>query len=131
MSNSYRDLKVWQKAMDFVVRIYQQTQHFPQSELYGLCSQLRRAAVSVASNIAEGKGRSDKDFSRYLLQARGSVWEAETQLEIALRLKYLDAAEAQESLGAASEVSRMLNGMLNALASERTDSQAAAASHEA
>jgi four helix bundle protein len=116
MSSSYRDLKVWQKAMDFVVRTYELTQTFPPSELYGLSSQLRRAAVSVASNIAEGKGRSDKDFSRFLLQARGSVWEAETQLEIARRLKYLDVQTAQELLAAASELSRMLNGMLNALA---------------
>ena len=116
MSNSYRDLKVWQKAMDFVVRVCELTGHFPQSELYGLCSQLRRAAVSVASNIAEGKGRSDKDFSRFLPQARGSVWEAETQLEIALRLKFLRAADGEALLSEASEVSRMLNGMLNALA---------------
>ena len=86
MSNSYRDLKVWQKSMDLVVRIYEVTGNFPQSETYGLTSQIRRAAVSVPSNIAEGKGRSDKDFSRFLLQARGSVWEAETQVEIALRL---------------------------------------------
>ncbi len=99
-----------------MVRTYELTQTFPRSELYGLSSQLRRAAVSVASNIAEGKGRSDKDFSRFLLQARGSVWEAETQLEIARRLKYLDVQTAQALLAAASELSRMLNGMLNALA---------------
>jgi len=115
MSNSYRDLNVWQKSMDLVVSIYKLTGNFPQSETYGLTSQIRRAAVSVPSNIAEGKGRSDRDFSRFLLQARGSVWEAETQVEIALRLKYLKAAEAQELLAAASEISRMLNGMLNAL----------------
>jgi len=71
----------------------------------------------------EGKGRSDRDFSRFLLQARGSVWEAETQVEIALRLKYLKAAEAQELLAAASEISRMLNGMLNALSRDNRNPQ--------
>jgi four helix bundle protein len=105
--------------MDLVVRMYELTRSFPQSEMYGLTSQLRRAAVSVPSNIAEGKGRSDKDFSRFLLQARGSVWELETQLEIASRLKYLEAADAQELLSAAAELGRMLNGMLSALARER------------
>jgi len=104
MSSSYRDLKVWQKAMDLVVRIYELTRSFPQNEVYGLTSQLRRAAVSVPSNIAEGKGRSDKDFSRFLLQARGSVWELETQVEIANRLRYLQAADAQELLAAASDL---------------------------
>ena len=116
MPNSYSDLKVWQRAMDLVVRVYELTRRFPQSETYGLTSQLRRAAVSVPSNIAEGKGRSDKDFSRFILQARGSVWELETQVEIARRLRYLQALEAQQLLATASELGRMLNGMLSALA---------------
>ena len=125
MSNSYRDLKVWQKAMDFVVLVYDLSRNFPQDERYGLRSQLRRAAVSGASNIAEEKGRSDKDFARFLIQARGSVWEAETQIEIAVRLKYLTGGDAQALLSAASELSRMLNGMLNAIAGARGASLAA------
>ncbi len=125
MSNSYRDLKVWQKAMDFVVLVYDLSRKFPQNEMYGLTSQLRRAAVSVASNIAEGKGRSDKGFARFLIQARGSVWKAETQIELGVRFKYLSGGDAQGLLSAASELSRMLNGMLNAIAGARDTSLAA------
>jgi four helix bundle protein len=96
--------------------VYELTGNFPQHEMFGLVSQLRRAAVSVASNIAEGKGRSNRDFSRFLLQARGAVWEMETQVEIASRLRYLSEQAAQDLLATTSELSRMLNGMLNAFA---------------
>ncbi len=116
MRQSYRDLQVWQKGMDLVVRIYELTSLFPQNEMYGLTSQMRRAAVSVPSNLAEGKGRSDRDFSRFVLQSRGSVWELETQVEIAGRLGYLPDQHVQEIKRLTSEISRMLNGMLEALA---------------
>ena len=77
MAQSYRDLKVWQKAVAMVTNVYRVTRPFPREELYGLTSQIRRAAVSVPSKIAEGKGRSNKDFSRFLLQARGSLLKLE------------------------------------------------------
>jgi four helix bundle protein len=87
MSGSYRDIKAWQKAIELVVEIYSCTRNFPREKIYGLANQLRRAAVSVASNIAEGKGRrTDKEFLLFLHHARGSVFEVETQLTIAGRL---------------------------------------------
>jgi four helix bundle protein len=96
MSGSYRDIKTWQKAIELVVEIYSSTRGFPKEEVYGLANQLRRAAVSVASNIAEGKGRcTDKEFLLFLHHARGSVFEVETQLTIAGRLGYITRAEVQ------------------------------------
>lgn len=115
MAQSYEDLKVWQKSMELVVEIYRTTKRFPRDELYGLASQLRRAAVSVPSNIAEGKGRSDLDFARFLLQARGSLWEVETQVHVAGRLAYLDGACTASLLENVREVGRMLSSLLNAL----------------
>jgi four helix bundle protein len=86
---AYRNLKVWQRAIDLSVTIYKFTSHFPGSELYGLTSQLRRAAVSVASNIAEGYGRASKgEFRQFIGIARGSVLELQTQLEIAKQLGF-------------------------------------------
>ena len=83
MGRSYRDLIAWQKAMKFVTEIYTMTQHFPAEERYGITNQLRRAAVSVPSNIAEGQARfSPKEFRHFLSQARGSLAEIETQLII-------------------------------------------------
>ncbi len=85
---NYRELVVWQKAMTFVELVYRATRQFPREELYGLTNQLRRAAVSVPSNIAEGQGRfSTREFLSFLSIARGSLREAETQLMIAQRLK--------------------------------------------
>lgn len=91
---SHKDLLVYQKSLDFVVEIYQLTNGFPESEKYGLISQLRRAAVSVPSNISEGAGRkSKKEFIQFLHIALGSLNEIETQLEIAKRLNYLLSIE--------------------------------------
>ncbi len=88
--NSHTDLKVWQEAMDLVVIVYNITKSFPDDEIYGLTSQLRRAVVSIPSNIAEGAGRKGKnEFSRFLYIALGSLSEVETQIEIAHRLSYL------------------------------------------
>jgi four helix bundle protein len=87
MSGTYRDLKVWQTAMDLVGAVYRLTREFPKEETYGLTIQLRRAAVSIASNIAEGKGRSsDKELLHFLSNAKGSLFEVETQIMIADRL---------------------------------------------
>ena len=108
----HRDLLVWQKSMALVTAIYRVTQSFPNSELYGLTNQIRRAAVSVPSNLAEGHGRtSRKDFHRFVGLARGSLTEVETQLEIARNLNYLGEEQTRELLDRASEVARMLNGL--------------------
>src|SRR5436305_9813990 len=94
MSRSYRDLIAWQKAMDMVAGIYQLTLKFPKEELYVLTSQLRRCAVSVPSNIAEGQGRgSPQEFKHFISIAMGSLTEIETQLLIAQRLSYISEAE--------------------------------------
>jgi len=108
----HRDLEVWQKAMQFVTDVYLVTQAFPREELYGLSSQLRRAAVSVPSNIAEGCGRSSKkEFSQFLCHARGSLLEVETQLEIAQNLGYLPVKRVRELLLKSNRIGRMLNGL--------------------
>jgi four helix bundle protein len=116
MSGSYRDIKVWQKAIELVVDIYSCTQGFPREEVYGLSNQLRRAAVSVASNIAEGKGRrTDKEFVLFLHHARGSVFEVETQLTIAGRLGYIAPDEAPQMGNSAGEIARMINGLIKSI----------------
>jgi len=113
MGQSYRELIAWQKAMKFVAAIYLATQQFPTAELYGLTSQLRRAAVSVPSNIAEGQARySQKEFHHFLSQARGSLVEIETQLLISRELRYLPAAKTDELLAQADELGKVLNGLV-------------------
>ena len=112
MASSYRDLIAWQKAMDLVSAIYEATAKFPDSERYGLTSQLRRAAVSVPSNIAEGFGRRNRpDFQRFLRTARGSTCEIETQIEIAKRLNLLDPKSAARLEQKTVEVGRILSGL--------------------
>ncbi len=116
MSNSYKDLVAWRKAMELVTEIYKATQKFPKEELYGITSQLRRAAVSVPSNIAEGQARlSAKDFRKFLSQARGSLVEIETQLIICQMLKMLSTEESERLLSRTSEVGRILNGLLSSI----------------
>jgi len=113
MGRSYRELIAWQKAMKFVTEIYEATQRFPREECYGLTNQLRRASVSVPSNIAEGQARfSQKEFHHFLSQARGSLTEIETQLLIARDLKYLQPAKADTLLGTADELGKVLNGLI-------------------
>lgn len=103
MSATFQDLRVWQEAMDLTVAIYKSTAQFPKDEIYGL-QQLRRAAVSVGSNIAEGKGhRSTKEFLHFLFHARGSILEVQTQLLIASKLGYLPEQQCSDLLGAAEE----------------------------
>ena len=113
MGQTYRDLIAWQKAMSLVTEIYRLTQTFPVAERYGLTHQLRRAAVSVPSNIAEGQARfSAKEFHRFLSTARGSLVEIETQIEIARNLGYASRTESSNVLNATSELGRILNGLL-------------------
>ena len=112
----YRDLIAWQKAMDFVTLVYRETLSFPREEVYGLTSQLRRSAVSIPCNIAEGQERTTtKDFVHFLSIAAGSLAEAETQLLIAQRLGYLDETKTNAVLTASSEVGRLINGLKNSL----------------
>jgi four helix bundle protein len=116
MGHSYRDLVAWQKAVDLVVEVYRITRSFPKDEAYGLTSQLRRAAVSVPSNIAEGQGRLSKgEFRQFLGHARGSVLEVETQAIIAHKLGFLENAAAENVLSKSAEVNRILNGLLESL----------------
>ncbi len=90
------------------------TEHYPNRELYGLISQMRRAAVSIPSNIAEGKGRtSNKELGHFLSTARGSLCELETQILLSVRLKYLSQANANELIQCLTEVARMLSGLMN------------------
>ncbi len=111
--SSYRDLIVWQKAKNVAVLVYTLTQDFPQEDLYGLTSQMRRAAVSVASNIAEGHGRGTKKESHYFLHvAYGSGAELETQFEIARELGRLKSGEYEAVLSTLDEVMRMLNTLI-------------------
>jgi four helix bundle protein len=113
MGESYRELIAWQKAIRLVTEIYQATRQFPRDELYGLTSQLRRAAVSVPSNIAEGQARfSRKEFHHFLSQARGSLVEIETQLIIAQNLGYLSTQQREPMLAQTAELGRILNGLI-------------------
>lgn len=113
---TYRDLVVWQKAMQLVTSVYSLTENFPKHEMFGLTSQLRRATVSVPSNIAEGQGRdSPKEFLHHLSIAYGSLMEAETQLQIASNLTYISKTDAGNLLAQCDEVGRLLNGLLRSL----------------
>jgi four helix bundle protein len=108
----YRDLIAWQKAMELVTEIYRHTEKFPKEEIYGLTNQLRRAAVSIPSNLAEGHGRnSPREFHHFAGNARGSVLEVETQIEIAKNLGFLSEAAANELLGRTAELGKIINGL--------------------
>ena len=116
MPSSFLDLRVWQEAIKLTAAIYKMTAQFPKHEVYGLSQQMRRAAVSVPSNIAEGKGhRSDKEFIHFLFHARGSLLELQTQLLIAEELQYVSKEQASEVLMAADDVGRALNGLISSL----------------
>ena len=117
MPSSFKDLRVWQEAMQFTVAVYRTTSNFPRHELYGLSQQLRRAAVSIPSNIAEGKGhRSDREFRNFLLHARGSLLEVQTQLMIAKELQYISTEEGAKLLASSDAIGRGLNGLINSMA---------------
>ncbi|HSW61450.1 MAG TPA: four helix bundle protein [bacterium] len=107
----HSDLEVWKRAIDFVANVYKITDSFPKEEVYGLTSQIRRAAVSIPSNIAEGAARkSDKEFIQFLYIALGSAAETETQLIIALRIGYIEKIE--EIIGETESIRRMLLGLI-------------------
>ena len=113
---NYQELIVWQKAMDLVEDVYKASRNFPREEIYALTSQVRRAAVSIPSNIAEGQGRrTTSDFVRHLSIAYGSLREVETQILIAIRLRYLTQRNTEEVMKLAGEVGRLLNGLMNSL----------------
>ena len=113
---NYRELIVWQKAMDLVVLVYRISAGFPAEEVYGLRNQVRRAAVSIPSNIAEGQGRqTTRDFLKFLSIANGSLREVETQTMIAGRLGYISEQESSELLKLAAEVGRLRYGLVNSL----------------
>jgi four helix bundle protein len=113
---SYSDLLVWQKPMELTVDVYQLTSAFPRDETFGLSSQLRRSAVSVASNIAEGHGRSGtREFQRFLNMARGSVCEVQTQIEVANRVGLGDPTSVNHAIGLSHEVGKLLYLLLKSL----------------
>lgn len=113
---SYKDLIVWQKAVELSVLVYELTEKFPQSEMYGLTSQMRRAAISIASNIAEGSRRgTKKDFRQFLLIAYGSGAELETQLMVAKKLSFGMTFDSTKADAILEEVMRMLNTLISKL----------------
>ncbi|AFZ55397.1 four helix bundle protein [Cyanobacterium aponinum] len=117
---SYRDLTVWQKSMDLVVICYQLTSQFPKTEIYGLSSQIQRAAVSIPANIAEGKGRNHLgDYIRHLSMANGSLKELETHLMIIGRLGYLKEQELKVTLNKCEEIGRMLHSLIEKLSQNK------------
>ena len=110
--NTYRDLIVWQKAMSFVTEIYKETADFPKEEIYGLTTQIRRNAVSIPSNIAEGYGRkSTGDYLRFLQISMGSVFENQTQLEISFNLNFLEKKSFEKLYESSREIERMLSSL--------------------
>jgi four helix bundle protein len=118
MSNGFRDLLVWQKSMQLAVEIYRLTKDFPGEEIYGLTSQIRRSAISVPSNIAEGHGRlSAGEFRQFLGIARGSTYELQTQLEIAKSLDLASAGRIEASSQLSQEVGKMIHGLLESMKS--------------
>jgi len=112
----YQDLIAWQKAIALVTDIYKASNSFPRDEMYGLTSQLRRAAVSVPSNIAEGQGRSSSgEFIQFLGHARGSLFELETQVIVAHNLSYLSNAQCDLLIAKISELGRVLSGLITSV----------------
>ncbi len=117
---TYRGLIVWQKSMALVTEIYKITKTFPKDETYGLIAQIRRCAISIPSNIAEGYGRnSTSDYIRFLHIATGSLYELQTQMEIAFKLEYLKKADFDELYGSSREIERMLSSLSRKLNSKQ------------
>jgi four helix bundle protein len=113
---SYKDLNIWQRSMDLVELIYRVTEDFPAKESFVLISQMRRAAISVPSNIAEGYGRqSTGSYSQFLSIARGSLFELATQVEICIRLKYFHKTESEKLVAEIIEISKMISSLISKL----------------
>ena len=122
--NSYKDLQVWQKAIQLVTDVYTLTKSFPKEDMYGLTSQMRRSAISIPSNIAEGQSkRSTKDYIRFLNIAYGSCAELETQLCISQNLNYAASEQILALSDKGSEISRMINGLINSLENSLTEAR--------
>ena len=112
----YRELLVWQKSMDFAEAVYVLTRKFPREELFGLTSQLRRAVISIPSNIAEGQGRGgSKEFIQFLNISNGSLQEAETQLLLSERFRYVTTDEVDRVMEASAEIGRLNYGLIRSL----------------
>ncbi|OGU54846.1 MAG: four helix bundle protein [Ignavibacteria bacterium RBG_13_36_8] len=113
---TYRDLIVWQKSMSFVTNIYKLTNEFPKGEMYALTSQIRRSAVSIPSNIAEGYGRNSKpEYVRFLKIAIASLFELQTQLQVAVNLEYFSRESFEEFFELSREIERMLSSLIRKL----------------
>ena len=120
---TYRDLIAWQKAMSLARKVYAETEVLPKREAFGLVDQMRRAAVSIPSNIAEGYGRlTDLQFRHFLGTARGSTFELQTQTELTIDLGYLDEERGRNLLEQEAEVGRILNGLLKSLRTNSANS---------
>lgn len=114
--HNIKELTIWKKAIDLTVEVYDITRNFPSEEKFGLISQLRRASVSISSNIAEGAGRnSDKEFVHFLGIANGSAFEVQTQIIIAYRLKFIDKKTSKLVLDRLEEIQKMSRGLQNKL----------------
>jgi four helix bundle protein len=117
---NYRELMVWQKSMTLVTGIYKLTDKFPKEEIYGLTAQIRRCAISIPSNIAEGYGRkSTQDYLRFLNIANGSLYELQTQLEIAFNLSYLAKNDFEFVFESSREIERMLSSLISKIESSK------------
>lgn len=117
--NKFKDLKLWQKSIEFVTKIYSKTIEFPKEEIYSLTSQLRRSAVSIPSNTTEGAGRgTHKEFSRFLDITRGSTYEVETQLVISRNLQFIDDSSFKELCFELEEIQKMMTGLQKNLTSK-------------
>jgi four helix bundle protein len=119
MKKSFRDLLVWKKSIELSKKIYELTEKSPEKEKFGITNQIRRSAVSIASNIAEGSGRySDKEFAQFLSIARGSVAELYTQLAIAVEVGYFDKKSFETIEISINEVGKMINGLRNSITND-------------
>jgi four helix bundle protein len=113
---SYRDLIAWQKAVDLAEYIHNASEKFPRREVFALTAQIRRATYSISSNIAEGQGRATtRDFLNFLSIARGSLFEVQSQVYVAQRLRYVDAATCKKLVDATDELGRIINGLIKSL----------------
>ena len=118
MAGNYQKLEVWKKSMDLAVQVYSLAKKLPKEETYALADQVRRAAVSIPSNIAEGQSRGDKGFMHFLKVAKGSCAELETQLLLCIRLKYLNDSDVAFSLAELDEIGKMLSSLVKYLKSK-------------
>lgn len=116
MIKDFKDLIVWQKAMELVTEVYKLVKKLPKEELFALSDQIRRSAISIPSNIAEGQGRnSTKEFNRFLAIAKGSKAELETQLLLCVKIKYLEDSEIETAINLIQEIGKMLNALQKSL----------------